>query len=108
MPGSHPLLGQMLLPVLQHHAAVWPALEKLGFETQLLIIKFAYWSEMYQCPAEVERRFLSKNRSTLLLALLDGADIYFLLPYIRVIPRACFPPPAPGPLRPPCFSMNKW
>ena len=42
MPGSHPLLGQRPLPWQQDYATVWPALEALPLDTQLIIMKFAY------------------------------------------------------------------
>ena len=55
MPGSHPLLGQRPLPGQQHYAAVWPALEALSFDTQFLIMKFAYSGE-FAFQAEDEQR----------------------------------------------------
>ena len=76
MPGSHPLLGQRPLPV----PAVWPALEALSEDTQLIIMKFAYSGD-FVIQAE-EQRYLKQTLSTLKLALLDGDSIELLPPHI--------------------------
>jgi hypothetical protein len=84
MPGSHPLLGQRPPPGQRHGAAVWPALEALSSETQLLIMKFAFGGGEFAFLAEDKQRYLRQNLSTLKMALLEGDEIEFLPPHIIV------------------------
>jgi hypothetical protein len=81
MPGSHPLRRQRPLPWQQHYAAVWPALEALSDDTQLIIMKFAYSGDSV-IQAEDEQRYLKQTLSTLKLALLYGDSIEYLPSHI--------------------------
>ena len=79
---------------------VWPAVEQLPIETQLVIFRFAYGATGYLGPPEDPERWLVVNRSVLLLALLDGDDIEFLPPFLLNAPKGTW-------LRPPHMSAKR-